>query len=160
MHLKVAFDEASYSSPPSGELRGSTLMPSRSGMRRTRRGRPETDFGSGSGCGLKLGGEGLKTCGIIVFPQENLTLLTEPNRAPLGLKAGPLCAAAARGDPGFCLRSIDCGTVLVPVPVLVHATFLVFPLSLPPPHSLYLPLRGRTCFEECSDLATKTRIRA
>ncbi len=74
-----------------------------------------------------MGGEGLKTCGIIVFPQENLTLLTEPNRAPMGSKAGPLCAAAARGDPGFCLRSIDCGTVLVPVPVPALATFLVFP---------------------------------
>jgi hypothetical protein len=46
-----------------------------------------------------LGGEGLKTCGIIVLPQENLTLLAEPNRAPVGSKAGPLCAAAARGDP-------------------------------------------------------------
>jgi hypothetical protein len=91
-------------------------------MRRTRCGRPEPDLGSGSGCGFKMGGEGLKTCGIIVFPQENLTLLTEPNCAP---KAGPLCATAARGDPGFCLRSIDCGTVLVPVPAL--ETFLVFP---------------------------------
>jgi hypothetical protein len=75
------------------------LMPSRSGERRMRRGRPETDIGSGSGCGLKMGGEGLKTCGIIEFPQENLTLLTGPNRAPIGSKAGPLCAAAARGDP-------------------------------------------------------------
>jgi hypothetical protein len=103
------------------------LMPSRSGMRRTRRGRPEPDFRSGSGCGLNMGGEGLKTCGIIVFPQENLTLLAEPNRAPMGSKAGLLCAAAARGDPGFCLRSIDCGTVLVPVTVLVLASFLVFP---------------------------------
>ncbi len=102
-------------------------MPSRSGMRQTRRGRPKTDFGSGSGCGLKLGGEGLKTCGIIVFPQENLTLLTEPNRAPMGSKAGPLCAAAACSDPGFCLRSIDCGTVLVLVQVPAQATFLVFP---------------------------------
>ncbi len=102
-------------------------MPSWSGERRTRRGRLETDIGSGSGCGLKLGGEGLKTCGIIVFPQENLTLLAEPNRAPMGSKAGPLCAAAALGDPRFCLRSIDCGTVLVPVPVPAQATFLVFP---------------------------------
>ncbi len=74
-----------------------------------------------------MGGEGLKTCGIKVFPQENLTLLTEPTRAPMGSKAGPLCAAAARGDPGFCLRSIDCGTVLVPVPVPILALFLVFP---------------------------------
>jgi hypothetical protein len=74
-------------------------MPGRSGERRTRRERPETDGGSGSGCGLELGGEGLKTCGIIVFPQENLTLLAEPNRAPMGSKAGTLCAAAARGDP-------------------------------------------------------------
>jgi hypothetical protein len=96
-------------------------MPSRSGERRTRRGRPETDVRSGSGCGLKMGGAGLKTCWIIVFPQENLTLFDEPNRAPMGSKAGPLCAAAARGDPGFCLRRIDCGTVLV------QATFLVFP---------------------------------
>jgi hypothetical protein len=74
-------------------------MPSRSGERRTQHVRPETDVGSGSGCGMKLGGEGLKTCGIIVFPQENLTLLAEPNRAPMGSKAGPLCAAAVRGDP-------------------------------------------------------------
>jgi len=102
-------------------------MPSRSGMRRTRRGRPEPDFGSGSGCGLLLGGEGLKTCGIIISSQENLTRLTQPNRAPMGSKAGPLCAAAARGDPGFCLRSIDCGTVLVPVPVPALALSLVFP---------------------------------
>jgi hypothetical protein len=72
-------------------------MPSRSGERRTRRGRPETDIGSGSG--VKVGGEGLKTCGIMVFPQENLTLLNGPNPAPMGSKAGPLCAAAARGDP-------------------------------------------------------------
>ncbi|MFN9953592.1 MAG: hypothetical protein ACK55I_10855, partial [bacterium] len=78
--MKVTFVRRPYSSPPSGELRGSTLMPSRSGELRTRRGRPETDGGSGSGCGLNLGGEGLKTCGIIVFPQENLTLLTGPNR--------------------------------------------------------------------------------
>jgi hypothetical protein len=106
---------------------GSTLMLSQSGMRRTRRGRPEPDFGSGSGCGLKLGGEGLKTCGIIVFPQENLTRLTEPNRAPMGSKAGPLCAAAAPGDPRFCLRSIDCGTVPVPIPVPALALSLVFP---------------------------------
>ena len=97
--MKVAFARRPYSSPPSGELRGSTLMPSRSGERRTRRGRPETDIGSGSGCGLEVGGAGLKTCGIIVFPQENLTHLSEPNRAPMGSKAGPLCAAAARGDP-------------------------------------------------------------
>jgi hypothetical protein len=74
-------------------------MPSRSGGRRTRRGRPETDIGSGSGCGLKMGGEGVKTCGMIVLPQENLTLFVLPNRAPKGSKAGPLCAAAARGDP-------------------------------------------------------------
>jgi hypothetical protein len=74
-----------------------------------------------------MGGAGLKTCGIIVFPQENLTLLAKPNRAPMGSKAGLLCAAAARGDPGFSLRRIDCGTVLVPVPVPVQATFLVFP---------------------------------
>jgi hypothetical protein len=32
----------------------------------------------------------------MVFPQENFTLLTGPNRAPMGSKAGPLCAAAAR----------------------------------------------------------------
>ena len=102
-------------------------MPSRSGERRTRRGQPETDIGSGSGCGLEVGGAGLKTCGIMVFPQENLTHLTGPNRAPMGSKAGPLCAAAARGDPGFCLRSIDCGTVLVPVPVPALALSLVFP---------------------------------
>ncbi len=74
-----------------------------------------------------MGGAGLKTCGIMVFPQENLTLFDEPNRAPMGSKAGPLCVAAARSDPGFCLRRIDCGTVLVPVPVPVQATFLVFP---------------------------------
>jgi hypothetical protein len=73
-------------------------MPSRSGERRTRRGRPETDDGSGSGCGIEWGGEGLKTCGIIVVSQENLTLLADPNRAPMRSKAGPLCAAAARGD--------------------------------------------------------------
>jgi hypothetical protein len=102
-------------------------MPSRSSMRRTRHGRSEPDFRSGSGCGLKLGGEGLKTCGIIVFPQENLTRLTEPNRAPMGSKAGPLCAAAARSDPGFCFRSIDCGTVPVPIPVPALALSLVFP---------------------------------
>ncbi len=118
---------AAYSSPPSGEPKGLTLMPSRSGEQRTRRGRPETDIGSGSGCGLEMGGAGLKTCGIMVFPQENLTLLAEPNHAPMGSKAGPLCAAAARSDPGFCLRRIDCGTVLVPVPVPAQATFLVFP---------------------------------
>ncbi len=94
--MKVAFARQPYSSPPSGELRGLTLMPSRSGERRTR---PETDDGSGSGCGLKLGGEGLKTCGITIFPQENLTLFAGPNRAPMGSKAGPLCAAAARCDP-------------------------------------------------------------
>jgi hypothetical protein len=85
--------------PPSGEPRGSTLMPSRSSGWRTRRGRPETDIGSGSGCGFEMGGEGLKTCGMIVFPQENLTLFAGPNRAPMGSKAGPLCMAAARGDP-------------------------------------------------------------
>ncbi len=114
---------AAYSSPPSGEPRGSTLMPSRSGERWTRSRRPETDIGSRSGCGLEMGGAGLKTCGIMVFPQESLTLLAEP----MGSKAGPLCAAAAHGDPGFCLRRIDCGTVLVPVPVPAQATFLVFP---------------------------------
>jgi len=97
--VKVAFARRPYSSPPSGEPRGSSLMPSRSGERRMRRGRPETDVGSGSGFGMKLGGEGLKTYGIIVFPQENLTLLAERNRAPMGSKAGPLFAAAARGDP-------------------------------------------------------------
>ncbi len=75
-------------------------MPSRSGMRRTR-GRPEPDNGFGSGSGLKLGGEGLKTCGIIVFPQENLTLFAEPNRAPMEPKAGLLCAGAARGVLDF-----------------------------------------------------------
>ncbi len=53
----------------------------------------------GSGWGLEVGGGGLKTCGIIVFPQENLTHLSGPKRAPMGSKAGPLCAAAARGDP-------------------------------------------------------------
>jgi hypothetical protein len=37
----------------------------------------------------------------MVFPQENLTLLAEPNRVPMGSKAGLLCAAAARGDPGL-----------------------------------------------------------
>jgi hypothetical protein len=47
---------------------------------------------------MELGGVGLKTCGITVFSQENLTLLTKPNRAPMESKAGPLCAAAARGD--------------------------------------------------------------
>jgi hypothetical protein len=73
-------------------------MPSRSGERRIRRGGPETDVESGSGCGMELGGVGLKTCGITVFSQENLTLLTKPNRAPMESKAGPLCAAAARGD--------------------------------------------------------------
>ena len=96
--MKVAFARRPYSSPPSGEPRGSALMPSRSGERRTRRGRPETDVGSGSGCGMELGGVGLKTCGMIDFSQENLTLLTIPNRSPMESKAGPLCAAAARGD--------------------------------------------------------------
>jgi hypothetical protein len=47
---------------------------------------------------MKLGGVGLKTCGMIDFSQENLTLLTIPNRSPMESKAGPLCAAAARGD--------------------------------------------------------------
>jgi hypothetical protein len=93
--MKVVFAKAAYSSPPSGEPRGSTLMPSLSGMRRTRRGRPETDIESGSGCGLEQGGEGLKTCGMIVFPQENLTLFARPNRTPMEPRAGPLCAAAA-----------------------------------------------------------------
>jgi hypothetical protein len=74
--VKVAFARRPYSSPPSGEPRGSSLMPSRSGERRMRRGRPETDDGSGSGCGVNLGGEGLKTCGITIFTQENLTLFT------------------------------------------------------------------------------------
>jgi hypothetical protein len=94
--MKVVFAKAAYSSPPNGEPRGSTLMPSRSGMRRTRRGRLETDIGSESGSGFKLGGEGLKTCGIMVFPQENLTLFAGPNRAPMEPRAGPLCAAAVR----------------------------------------------------------------
>ncbi len=73
-------------------------MPSRSGERRTRRGRPETDNDSGSGSGMEVGDAGLKTCGIMTFSQENLTHLTVPNRAPMESKAGPLCAATARGD--------------------------------------------------------------
>jgi hypothetical protein len=78
--------------PPKRRAQGIEADASRSDMRWTRRGRPETDIGSGSGSGLKLGGEGLKTCGIIELPQDNLTLFAEPNRAPMGPKAGPLCA--------------------------------------------------------------------
>ena len=77
-------------------------MPSRSGLRRLRRGRPDPEIESESGCGLTLGGEGLKTCGgIVVAPQENLTRLTLPNRSPMEPKAGPLCAAAVRGGSGL-----------------------------------------------------------
>jgi hypothetical protein len=103
-------------------------MPSRSGLRRLRRGRPDPEIESESGCGLTLGGEGLKTCGgMIVAPQENLTRLTIPNRSPMEPKAGPLCAAAVRGGSGFFLRRIDCGTEQVPVPIPEPGVYLVFP---------------------------------
>ena len=103
-------------------------MPSRSGLRRLRRGRPDPEIESESGCGLTLGGEGLKTCGgMIVAPQENLTRLTRPNRSPMEPKAGPLCAAAVRGGSGFFLRRIDCGTEQVPVPIPGPGVYLVFP---------------------------------
>ena len=44
-----------------------------------------------------------------------------------GIEGRAAVRGGARGDPGFCLRSIDCGTVLVPVPVPGQAMSLVFP---------------------------------
>ncbi len=102
-----------YSSPPSSEPGGSLLMPYRSGFLRILNGWLDPDSWFGSGLRFCSGGVDWKTWGMNETLQEKATRLTLPDRALIWVaKAGPPCAATARGAPVCFLR----GSGLSPSP--------------------------------------------